>query len=409
MVPSRLSDELSELPSPTLNHVAEGDCMRSFDSMEGVPQKKKNPPTSPEPQKTRKIDLVKALVLASSVMMLAWWVHQLPFAPFTLEGGHLKHPIGVSAMAILLGIAIANIFPQLDFRKGCRWITTWSIPVAIVFLGMRMDLALLSQIGWGLLLAIITIMAFAIATTYGFGRLFGMNRRAASLLGIGTAVCGSSAILAAAPVAGAEEEDVVVTVSVVNLVGLIAMFSCVGLLWFIPLSAEIYGAWAGSTIHAVPQVVAAGESHSLAAAAMATLVKLTRVTMLAPVVLITALVTARHAHQSGTSATTAKRRKLWQYVPWFIWGFIALATLRATGWVPTLHFHANTPETFTVDLRDFLPAVAKWLLALSMAAIGLQVHLKPMLKAGSKAFLAGILGWLCMSGLAFALCYFLLG
>jgi len=399
---SHLSESLSSLPSPTFNLVGNGDWMLSFDSMEGVSHDKL--PTAPEPKKT---DLIKAIILAGGVMALAWWIHQLPFAPFTLESGHLKHPIGVSAMAILLGIAVANLFPKLNFRQGCRWITTWSIPVAIVCLGMRMDLGLLSQIGWGLLFGIIGIMIFAVAVTYGFGRLFGMNSRAASLLGIGTAVCGSSAILATAPVAGAEEEDVVVTVGVVNLVGLVAMFSCVGLLWFIPLSAEIYGAWAGATIHAVPQVVAAGESHSLAAAAMATLVKLTRVTMLAPVVLITAFVAARHSLKSGTGAVM-QRRKLWQYVPWFIWGFIALATLRASGWVPVLDFHPNTPEALTVDLSDFLPAMAKWLLALSMAAIGLQVHLKPMLKSGSKAFLAGMLGWLAMSALAFALCYFFL-
>jgi len=402
---SHLSESLSDLPPHTLNHITDGDWMISFDSMEGIPL------TDPvSPQKTKKSDLIKALALAGSVMALAWWMHQLPFAPFTLEGGHLKHPIGVSAMAILLGIAVANIFPKLNLRQGCRWITTWSIPVAIVFLGMQMNLGQLSQIGWGLLLAILVIMTFAVAVTYGFGRLFGMNPRAASLLGIGTAVCGSSAILAAAPVAGAEEEDVVVTVGVVNLVGLLAMFSCVGLLWVIPISSEIYGAWAGATIHAVPQVIAAGESHSLAAAAMATLVKLTRVTMLAPVVLITALVAARHSRKNGTSSSTAsKRRKLWQYVPWFIWGFIALAALRASGWVPVLNFHTNTPEAFTVDLSDFLPATAKWLLALSMAAIGLQVHLKPMLKAGSKAFLAGTLGWIAMSALAFSLFYFILG
>ena len=360
-----------------------------------------------EPKKSLSIILF-GVVGAALVMALAWVLHQLPFPPFTYEGGALEHPIGVSVLAILLGVAVANFFPQLDLRAGCRWITTWCIPAAVVFLGARMDVNLLVNIGWGLLFTIVGLMVFAVAISYGVGRMFGMSKRASCLLGVGTAVCGSSAILAVAPVAGADDEEVVVTVGVVNLVGLLAMFTCVALLWLMPMDASLFGAWAGSTIHAVPQVVAAGDSHGVDSAAMATLVKLTRVTMLAPVVLIAALLVARRSSRAG-KARVSSHRKLWQYVPWFVWGFIALVTVRAFGWLPVLEFHSQSSEVIRISLAELLPTIAKWLLALSMAAIGLQVQLRPMLKAGGKAFLAGTISWVALSTVAFFSLRYVLG
>lgn len=190
----------------------------------------------------------------------------------------------------------------------------------------------------------------------------------------------------------------VVTVGVVNLVGLLAMFACVATLWLFPMDAALYGAWAGATIHAVPQVIAAGQSHGPDAAAMATLVKLTRVTLLAPSVVLTALFVSRRYQNSGGEKQA--RQPLWRYVPWFVWGFIAVAIVRATGWLPTLEFAPGGGGAVRLPLGEALPFVAKWLLAVSMAAIGLQVHLRPMLRAGAKAMAAGVIGWLVMAAAA---------
>lgn len=390
----------------TLYEQLESGGLASLASMEGAWGDWEE--SAPE-QSAETSSMLGGIMAAASVMVVAWFVHQLPFAPFTLEGGALEHPIGVSVLAILFGIVVANVVPRLDLRMGCRWITTWCIPAAIVMLGARMDWVMLSSVSWGLLASVVAIMIVAVAVSYGVGRMLGMSNRASYLLGVGTAVCGSSAILAVAPVAGADDEEVVVTVGVVNLVGLLAMFFCVSVLWWMPLDAGLFGSWAGSTIHAVPQVVAAGESHGTEAAAMATLVKLTRVTMLVPVVLLSALLVARLADYKSNQKTAegghspAEKRPLWQYVPWFVWGFVILSGLRALGCLPSLEFHPNGGETVTVALSEGLPIAAKWLLALSMAAIGLQVQLRPMLKAGAKAFLAGAIAWACMCVFAFFL------
>lgn len=174
-----------------------------------------------------------------------------------------------------------------------------------------------------------------------------MNSRAAYLLGVGTAVCGSSAILATSPVSDAEAEDVMVTVGVVNLV------------------------------------------------------KLTRVTLLAPVAVLTALVVSRR--QPGHGHKGHARLPLWRYVPWFVWGFIAIAAVRTTGWLPTLEFAPPGREMVRLQLSGALPYAAKWLLAGSMAAIGLQAHLRPMLRAGARAMAAGTAAWLVMAVAAWLL------
>ena len=348
----------------------------------------------------KKGEVFRGVGLAVVLTLVAWWVHRLPFAPFTLDGAALKNPLGFSVMAILLGMVMANVARVEWSRVGCRWIAAWCLPVAVVLMGAGLEVSLLAGMGWKLLVMILGVMALAVAGAMVLGRFFGLSGRAAFLLGTGTAVCGSSAILAVAPVVKAEDEEVVATVGVVNLIGLIAMFACVGLLWVVPveaMEAGDFGAWAGMTIHAVPQVVAAGESHSEAAAAMATLVKLTRVALLAPLVVICAVVLARKGAGGGA------KRKFWQYVPWFVWGFVGLVVVRAMGWLPVLEYQSGKLAGVRVESAEVLTTGSKWLLALSMAAIGLQVNLKSIMKTGAKAMAAGLVVWGVMAVVAYFL------
>ena len=349
------------------------------------------------------IGILSAIIITG----LAYWVNQLPFAPFTIKGAALEHPLGISMLAILLGMAVANILPAQPMKAGCRWITVWCIPVAVVALGAGMNLGILTEVGWVLLAIILLMMLVAIGVAYVVGRAFGLSHQAAYLLGVGTSVCGSSAILAVSPVSGADDDDVLVTVGTVNLVGLLAMFSCVGVLYVMPLDAQTFGAWAGVSIHAVPQVIAAGGSHSADAAVMASLVKLVRVALLAPVVMLTALFIAKYRKKSPQGE--GKRRKLWHYVPWFVWGFLALATVRELGGLPILEFMTQNDEVVRVSMEDMLLTMAKWLLAVSMAAIGLQVQLKLIFNTGAKAMAAGVITWLVMSAVALWLLQLTLG
>lgn len=365
----------------------------SLDSMEGSLELHKPPSLEGSAW-----GLVPGFLLAAALTAGAALLNKTPFFPFTVKGAALEHPLGTSVLAILLGLAVSStlrLSPRV--KLGCKWVAYWLIPVAIVCLGGMMDFSAIQGVAWKMLMAVLAVMGVAVGAGMLFGKIFGLGKRTAYLLGVGTAVCGSSAVMAVAPVAEAEEDEVVLAVGAVNLVGLLAMMACVGLLWLIPMDAHFYGSWAGATIHAVPQVVAAGQSHGPDAAAVATLVKLLRVSLLVPVVILSAFAFGR----AKRGEKTFKKQKLLKVVPWFVWGFLAVVLVKSMGWFPELLFENGQQ----VNIGDTMGVVSKWLLALAMAAIGLQVNIRSMASSGAKAILAGVCTWLVMAVFAF----FLLG
>src|SRR5690606_19367004 len=142
------------------------------------------------------------------------------------------------------------------------------------------------------------------------------------LLGAGTAVCGNSAIVAVAPVVSAPEEDVAASLAAVNLYGLLVMLAVPAIAAPLGMPEAHAGVWAGTTVHAVPQAISAGAAVGETAAEIATAFKLVRVAMLAPLVLLIALITARR----GTSGVRFSK-----LVPWFVWGFVVASALKTAG------------------------------------------------------------------------------
>src|SRR5205807_8098122 len=145
----------------------------------------------------------------------------------------------------------------------------------------------------------------ALVLLFFLTRMLKLPRKLGVLLGVGTAICGGTAIVATAPVIEAEEKDVVFSVATVTLLGLIAMFSLPIIGHMLELSSKAFGIWAGLAIHQTPQVVAAGFAYSNEAGQTATIVKLARVCLLAPVVFLIGLVYARNK----LKATGASERK----------------------------------------------------------------------------------------------------
>jgi uncharacterized membrane protein YadS len=146
----------------------------------------------------------------------------------------------------------------------------------------------------------------------------------------------------------------------------------------IGLDDQGYGVWAGSTIHAVPQAVAAGFAFSAKAGAIATLVKLVRVALLAPLLLVLALAYAK-------SREDKVKVHYGRLVPPFLWGFFALFILNSAGLLPVLKFDSG----YSVGLAGALGEAGNLLLALAMAAMGLEVNLKMFVKVGGRALIVG--------------------
>jgi uncharacterized integral membrane protein (TIGR00698 family) len=220
-------------------------------------------------------------------------------------------------------------------------------------------------------------MAVSMLASIWIGRALGVLHRTRMLIGAGTAICGTSAIVAVAPLIDAEDQDLMLSIGTVNILGLALMFLLPAAGGLLHLSNEAFGVWAGTTIHAVPQVVAAGFAYSASAGALATLVKLVRVTMLAPLLFLIGLLQAR---RSGSSVAIRYSR----LVPPFVYGFLALALCNTLGLFPVLQFRfGNWP------LADLLANLGEVLLAVSMAAMGLEVNIRFLAHTGGRAVLTG--------------------
>ncbi len=336
---------------------------------------------------------------AGAVVGLAYAVHYLPFAPFTVaaESG-VRHPISAAIIAILLGMALRNMLALPDsLRTGCKHIVKRVIPMAIVLMGAGLNLAAMASIGFAALTVVMFGIAIGVLAGYYIGRIMGLNWRTSLLLGTGTGICGNSAIAAVAPLIDAEEDDFVLSVATVNLFSLLAMLAWPAIGGLLHLGDEAFGVWAGTSIHAVPQVVAAGFAYSPEAGALATLVKLVRVTMLAPLVFILAVMYARD-HANDTSTTARLTVRYARLVPWFVWGFLGFAVLNTLGLLPVLEFGPSgflaslgVADQLSVSIADTMKWTGKILITLAMAAIGLEVNLRVLAGVGRRAFLAGLL------------------
>ena len=351
-------------------------------------------------------------LLAAAAAAAAYGLHYLPIAPFTLDtaSGGTRHPIGAAIIAIILGVMIANLIKlPKPVVAGAKSIVRSVIPYAIVCVGAGLNLVAISQAGLSALSIMLGAVVFAYGAAYLIGRMLGLPHKTATLLGVGTGICGSSAIVAAAPLIDAEDEDMVLSIGAVNLLGLIMMLLLPAVAPLIGISAERFGVWCGATIHAVPQVLAAGDAYytggadAAKSAEWATLIKLGRVALLAPLVFVLALVHARKRASVGSGDNVSVRYH--QLVPWFIWGFIIMAALATKGWLPHLSFGEGGD---TIALADVIKFAGKVLLTFAMAAIGLGVNLRLMIGVGGRAVIAGALSSILLALAALGLVYALL-
>src|SRR5438445_1198284 len=262
-----------------------------------------------KPAEKKKDQPILGVLLAIALTLLAIWLSERPFAPFTVAGG--RHPIEPVMLAIILGMVLSNSWrlPK-PLQPGIKFSVKKLLPVGIVLLGARLNFREMLKVGGqGLLLSVFeTVVALILLLLLTY--LLKLPRKLGVLLGIGTAICGGTAIVATAPVIEAEDKDVVFSVATVTLLGLIAMFALPVIGHFLELSSKQFGVWAGLAIHQTPQVVAAGFAYSPAGAPYspeagqtATIVKLARVCLLAPVVFVIGLLYAhRKLKKTGVSA-----------------------------------------------------------------------------------------------------------
>ena len=365
------------LPQTTYYGYISDEALLSLDSMEGLHHL---PPAS-KPKALPDVPAPPWWAYIPAVLLtgLAYAIHSLPFPPFrVVSASGARYPVSAAIIAIVAGVLVRNLLPlpaaAVESAKG---LARRIIPVTIVLTGAGLNLMRVSTVGSTALLITVVCMGVAMAATVWLVRLLGVCRRTGLLIGAGTAICGTSAIVAVAPLIEAEDQDLMLSIGTVNILGLVLMFLLPALGGLLHLRDDAFGVWAGTTIHAVPQVVAAGFAYSAPAGSLATLVKLVRVTLLAPFLFILGLL---HARSRG-SAVPVQYAKL---VPRFVYGFLALSLLNTLDLFPVLQFRFGS-----VPFSDLLTSLGELLLTLSMAAMGLEVNVRFLAHTGGKAVLTG--------------------
>ncbi len=298
---------------------------------------------------------------------------------------------GVSALtlAIVIGIVAGNLLPATALAtsaEGLNLAKQRLLRAGIVLYGLRLTFQDIAHVGVaGVAIdAAMLCSTFALACALGT-RVFGLDRATAILIGAGSSICGAAAVMATAPVVRGRPEQVAVAVATVVGFGSVAIFLYPAVYHLLagvhPLSTSAYGLWAGSTIHEVAQVVAAGHAVGDAAADTAVIAKMVRVMMLAP------FLVALSAWFARTGTRDASRARPSIAIPWFALGFVAVAGLRSLDVLPA-------PALSVANNVDVA------LLAVAMAALGLTTRLSAMKAAGLAPLGLGaaLFAWLVIGG-----------
>lgn len=296
-------------------------------------------------------------------------------------------------LAILIGVALRSLWaPGRRWKAGTDFSAKTLLEVAVVLLGASIDPDTILAAGPGLVAGIAGVVALALAVSYGIGRLLGLPPRMAVLVACGNSICGNSAIAATAPVIGAHGDDVAAAIAFTAVLGVLVVLGLPLLVPLLGLSPMQYGVFAGLTVYAVPQILAATAPVGALSVQIGTLVKLLRVLMLGPVVVALALMAkpegaaGKDAKEGGAKARPPLRR----LVPWFILGFLALAGLRAAGLIPDTALAASQ-------------TAAGVLTVLSMAALGLGVDVRMLSRAGLRVTAAVVLSLAALGAIGLGL------
>jgi len=331
--------------------------------------------------------LLPGLALSAALASLAVWL--------STTGWLQSHGISALTAAIVLGMVVGNTcYPRIanSSDSGVNFSKQTLLRAGVILYGLRLTLHDIGQVG----VAGVLIDALVLTSTFGLAlllgtRLFGLERSTSMLIGAGSAICGAAAVMATEPVVRSRPEQVTVAVSTVVVFGTLAIFlypalySLSGHWLLLPPGPNAFGIYAGSTIHEVAQVVAAGRSVSLQTANTAVITKLVRVMMLAPFLIALSAWLKRSVPRTQAGATRAGQCK--PPIPWFAFGFIGVVLFNSLSLLPQRVVAALT------DLDTLL-------LAMAMAALGLCTHARALRQAGMKPLLLGSLlfAWLIIGG-----------
>jgi uncharacterized integral membrane protein (TIGR00698 family) len=293
------------------------------------------------------------------------------------------------ALSVGLGMLTAAVgwWPE-SAQPGSGFAAKRLLRVGIVVLGFSLSLAQVLDLGAAGMAVVVVVVAATFASILVVGRLVGVSRDLALLVAAGYSICGVSAIAATEPATDADREEVAYAVALVTLCGTLSIVVLPLLGSALGLAAETFGAWTGAAVHDVGQVVATASVGGAVALQAAVVVKLSRVVLLAPLVIGLNLArrrSTRLAADAGADARAGVRQV--PLLPLFVAGFIAAVAVRSTGLVPD-------PVLAALAVADDL------LLAAALAALGSGVRWAALRQLGGRPLVLGLVAWVVVAGLA---------
>lgn len=327
------------------------------------------------------VALTGALALASIVLA------RIPFID--------RNGLSALTLAIVLGMLVGNWVlgvGESRFTAGIVFGKQTLLRLGVVLYGLRLTFQDIAHVGvTGLLIDTIMLSCTFLLAWWAGTRWFQLDRTTAMLIGAGSAICGAAAVMATDPVVRGRADQVAIAVSTVVVFGTSAIF-LYPFLYHLNLVHHIvamtpwsYGIFAGSTIHEVAQVVAAGRAVGDSAADTAVITKMVRVMMLAPFLLLLSAYLARSKSRASVGAAVPARAKL--TIPWFALWFVAVTALHSAVRLPAAWVSAAVNADTVI-------------LAMAMAALGLTTHRSAIGQAGLKPIALGALlfTWLIVGG-----------
>ena len=280
-----------------------------------------------------------------------------------------------ATVAIILGMIVGNIFfktfhtDEPGFKGGVKWAEKDLLMFAIALMGINLNFTMLANLGVKTILIIVLGMVFTIFMGILLGKLFKLNPKLSLMIGIGNGVCGSSAIAATSGVAKVNSNDIGISIALVNLMGTIGIFLAPFLAHSLGFTDIQAGIFTGNTLQAVGQAVAAGFSISDEAGHYATVVKMGRVLLLVPLVLILIYIAKKESQKEGESIEGKTKVGVPSFILWFV-GFSIVASL---GLLPK-------------EIETLIGTVSHYITLIAMSAIGLMIHFGTIIKSAGTAF-----------------------
>jgi uncharacterized integral membrane protein (TIGR00698 family) len=329
--------------------------------------------TTTAPLPDRLLQLMPGSLLAVAIAALAWLLGR--WAPL----------IGGPVIGILLGIVVGNTLPLgARYTPGIAFTGKKVLQWSIIALGFGLSLDQVAKTGMESLSVTLVTMTVAFLSAWALGRWLGVHDKLMLLIGVGTAICGGSAIAAVTPIIRPDDHDTAFAISTIFLFNVVAVLLFPLLGHVMHLSDLGFGLWAGTAINDTSSVVAAGYSYSHAAGDYATIVKLTRATLIIPVCLVLAFVVAAREKRKHAEAGSTGKFSLASIFPWFILWFLVASAARTAGLIP-------------VAIQPALHLLAEFLIIVALTAIGLSANMRKMISSGPRPILLGLGVWIAVA------------